>query len=153
MAHKKHGGEREERNEFKEILEILERIERLLTGAEAVVFQILQVDEGGNMGVVKGILAGGSGSFDSVNVPAGSVDPSGLASWSADSVLAVVTPSADGKTCSVAVDAKAVVGATFTLTKTAKRTDGKDCVGTVAVPVLGPVGVAEATSFDINQTA
>lgn len=135
-----------------EILERVEHIEHLLMRNESLRFQILQI-EGGKMGVVKGVVAGGSGTFDSVNIPAGSSDPSGVPSWSADSVLTTVTPSLDGKRCQVDVDSKATVGATFKLTKTAKRSDGADCVGTVDVPVLAPVVSNEATAFDISQTA
>lgn len=105
------------------------------------------------MSVTKGIPIGGKGSFQKVNSPVGSSDPAGVPTWATDNPLAVVTASADGKTADVAVDKTAIPGGTFSLTVSAKRTDGTACVGVALVPILPLVPSVEAVAFEIVQTA
>lgn len=99
--------------------------------------------------LVTGIIAGQTGTFDAVAVPAGSV-VTGVPVWASDNVLAVVTAAADGLSASVAVDGTAT--GSFTLTVTSTNADESTATGSAVVPILAapPVPVA---SFDIRQTS
>ena len=101
---------------------------------------------------ITGIAPGASGTFtaspvNSLGAPA--TLPAGVIPvWTASDATVVLTPSADGLSCAVAVPG-ADTGTSFTLTATATMPDKTTPTGTGAVPILA----LEVASFVINQTA
>jgi len=101
---------------------------------------------------ITGIVAGQTGTFDALAVPAGSV-VTGVPTWASDNPLAVVTPAADGLSASVAVDATAT--GSFNLSVSSTNPDGSVATGSASVPVLPvpPPPPVPVSSFDLNQTS
>lgn len=82
------------------------------------------------------IDAGAVGNFSVNLLPAGAVPaPGQVAAFASDSTLAVVTPAADGLSCSVAVDPTAKVGGVFNLSWSLKNADGTVAATATPLPV------------------
>lgn len=81
--------------------------------------------------------------------------PNIVPQWVSSDPKAVVTPSTDGLTASVAVDASVDPKATasFDLTVGATLADNSAIQGTATVPYLGGVTTANPVSLGIRQTA
>ena len=103
---------------------------------------------------ITGIAPGSTGTF-----AANPLDASGnpitsplsvVPIWSSSDPLAAVTASADGLTASVAVDATAVVGGSFSLS--VSNPDGS-ALDTVSVPYSTSGGGVIPASFGISQTS
>lgn len=103
---------------------------------------------------INGILAGQTGTFQAVLVPADSVMPPGqVPVWQSDNAAAAVSidqNDASGLTASVAVDAAA--SGSFNLTVSVTKSDGTQASGTAEVPILQAPPV-ELSSFDLVQTS
>jgi hypothetical protein len=132
----------------------LKRLNEFLRAAKSI--QITQ--QGEPMGVINGIVVGGTGTFLGTPLPAGTSFGTVAPVWtSSDTANTSLTPSADGTSVNVAVGTSAPVGGSFTLTATWTATDGSGDVATgiATVPYLAAVTPppGNPTSIDISQTA
>ena len=151
--------ETEDRPAERELGEIERLLKEILSAirGEATSFQIIQIDSGGNM--INGINPGNAlteGNFALTLLPAGSTMPTGsVPQWVSDNPLAVVTPSPDGTTAHVAVDASFPPATSFNLTVNGTNAAGAPVTsGPVSIPVpLAGGTVGQATSFGINQVS
>ena len=144
----------------RKIEERLETIERLLlflgrrewNAPEFV--GVVQIDGEGNSMAIKGVPAGGSGVFQAVNVPSGSVLPSGtVLNFSSSDPGVVLSASPDGDPTKImATCAAGNTNSSFNLTVSATINGASITSGPVAVPILAATsGSGAPTSFTINQ--
>ena len=134
------------RRREKEIARILRQ---LVLNESATGFVIFQ-EEGELIHMITGVPLGGSGSFSAT--PNGALQSGNVPSWTASDPAAVLTPSADGLSCGVAIPA-ADTTTSFTLIVSGVNSAGTSISSTSAnIPVLPAVPVP-ATAFDIEQTA
>ena len=98
---------------------------------------------------INGVVEGGTGDFEAVTIPAGSVLPPGVVpQWtSSDVTIATVSQSADptGMTCVLT----GVANGSITLTVSATLPDGTVAQGSVSIPI----SAGEVKGFSISQTS
>ena len=127
--------------------EIVALLRSLVVQPIASGFKITQM--GAPMGVINGIVVGGTGTFVETVLPAGATATA--ITWSADDPLVTLTPSADGTSVSAATQATDTAPS-FNLTVSGTNSAGAAISTTVNVPLLAaPPPVA--TGFDVTQTS
>lgn len=154
---------KETRQDIHHIAECLCELVRLVRKFFLPHSLLLLQEEGGQMGVIKGVPSGGQGSFATSLLPVGSALPAGQAlatTYSADDPAVVLTPSADGSSVVAAVPASDTQGSApagsppgfnLKVSGTAPALSAP-ITGTAFVPILPPAPNLP-TALDLNQTA
>src|ERR1700730_8498616 len=124
------GVQRDTQSEIQDALALLEQIfEALVPPADPVTtgFTISQIDNGGIIMAITGVVAGASGTFQYSLLPAGSLGLKAgtVATFSADDPSVTLGPSPDGDVTKVVASVPATdTGASFNLTVSGTNTAG-----------------------------